>query len=147
HKLRAKYYIRYVDDFVILHENKQLLEEYKDKIEKYLKNLKIELHPDKSSIVPIRNGVTFLGYRVFYHYKLLRKINVRKMQNDFEHIKNSYLHNSVRYDAVYDYLQGWMAYASNGDTYNLRRRISKEIEKQFPNEISETELNRIEKLL
>ena len=36
HKLKAKYYIRYVDDFVILHTSKETLEIYKDKINKYL---------------------------------------------------------------------------------------------------------------
>ncbi|MBI1968842.1 group II intron reverse transcriptase domain-containing protein, partial [Candidatus Woesearchaeota archaeon] len=32
HKLRAKYYIRYVDDFAILHQSREMLEEYKEKI-------------------------------------------------------------------------------------------------------------------
>ena len=46
HKLKAKYYIRYVDDFVILHNNKQTLETYKEKINNFLKTIKLELHPD-----------------------------------------------------------------------------------------------------
>jgi retron-type reverse transcriptase len=52
HKLKAKYYIRYVDDFVILNKNKQILEDYFIKIKRYLTNLKLELHPDKSKIIP-----------------------------------------------------------------------------------------------
>ncbi|MEK6951448.1 MAG: reverse transcriptase/maturase family protein, partial [Nanoarchaeota archaeon] len=64
HKLKAKYYIRYVDDFVILHHNKETLEEYKLSIDKFLReNLKLELHPDKSKIIPLKNGINFLGYR------------------------------------------------------------------------------------
>jgi hypothetical protein len=38
-RLKVKNYLRYVDDFVILHESKEKLEEYKSKIEKYLMNL------------------------------------------------------------------------------------------------------------
>ena len=72
HKLKAKYYIRYVDDFVILHSNKKILEIYKDKINKYLNYLKLELHPNKSKIISLNNGVTMLGYRVFYYYKRRR---------------------------------------------------------------------------
>ena len=83
HKLKAKYYIRYVDDFVILNSDKSILEEYKEKISNYLKNLKLELHPDKSNIIPLRNGITFLGYRLFYHHKLLRKSNLKKFQKSF----------------------------------------------------------------
>ena len=59
-RLKAKNYLRYVDDFVILHESKEKLEEYKDKVEKYLMNLKLELHPDKSKIFPLYKGVNFL---------------------------------------------------------------------------------------
>ena len=58
-------------------------EEYKEKISNYLKNLKLELHPDKSNIIPLRNGITFLGYRLFYHHKLLRKSNLKKFQKSF----------------------------------------------------------------
>ena len=83
HKLKVKYYIRYVDDFVILHNDKKILEEYKEEINNYLKNLKLELHPNKSKIIPLRNGVTFLGYRIFYHHKLLRKTNIRKFERNF----------------------------------------------------------------
>ena len=82
-KLKAKYYIRYVDDFVILNNDKERLLEYKNKISKYLKYLKLELHPSKSNILPLRNGVTFLGYRIFYHHKLLRKSNLRKFNRTF----------------------------------------------------------------
>ena len=46
HKLKVKYYIRYVDDFVILHNDKQTLETYKEKINNFLKTIKLELHPD-----------------------------------------------------------------------------------------------------
>ena len=44
HKLKAKYYIRYVDDFVILHPSKSQLEIWKKQIEEFLKKeLKLEL--------------------------------------------------------------------------------------------------------
>src|SRR3989344_4020530 len=84
HELKAKYYIRYVDDFVVLHEDKNTLRHFKNKINAYLKTLKLELHTDKSKIMPLRNGLTFLGYRIFYHYKLLRRSNLRKFQKSSE---------------------------------------------------------------
>jgi len=82
-KLKARYYIRYVDDFVILHNNKEKLLGYKDRTSKYLIYLKLELHPNKSNIIPLRDVITFLGYRIFYHYKLLRKSNLRKFNRVF----------------------------------------------------------------
>ena len=52
HKLKIKYYIRYVDDFVILHESKEQLENWKEEISSFLiEKLKLELHPQKSKIM------------------------------------------------------------------------------------------------
>ena len=49
HQLKAKYYIRYVDDFVILHKDKRMLQIWEDRINEFLReSLKIELHPDKT---------------------------------------------------------------------------------------------------
>ena len=54
HTLKAKYYVRYVDDFVILHESEKQLELWKEKIDKFLREkLKLELHPQKSKIIPL----------------------------------------------------------------------------------------------
>ncbi len=65
HTLKAKYYIRYVDDFVILHESKEALELYKTQINEFLKTIKLELHPQKSKVIPLHKGVNLLGFRFF----------------------------------------------------------------------------------
>ena len=54
HVLKVKYYLRYVDDFVILHRSKTTLQEYELQIKLFLQVLKLELHPLKCKIVPIR---------------------------------------------------------------------------------------------
>lgn len=61
HRLKAKYYIRYVDDFVILNRDKEILEEFKHRIKDFLKIIKLELHPDKSKIIPLEKGIPMLG--------------------------------------------------------------------------------------
>ncbi len=79
HKLKVKYYIRYVDDFIILNNDKNKLEFYKEEINNFLKeNLLIELNHEKSKIMPINRGIEFLGFRNFYHHRLLKRRNTRK---------------------------------------------------------------------
>ncbi len=74
HELKVKYYIRYVDDFVILHEDRKELERLRSKIDGFLKcNLKIGLHDEKTRVIALKRGITLLGFRVFYHYKLRKK--------------------------------------------------------------------------
>ena len=123
HQLRAKYYIRYVDDFIILHEDEQILELYKEKIEKYLKNLKLELHQDKSKIFPMYKGVNFLGYRIFYYHKLLRKRNINQFKLRLIKLEQKYKDSLIEYETLLNSVDGWLAYAKWANTYKLRKRI------------------------
>ena len=144
HKLKIKHYIRYVDDFVILDSDKNRLKKYKKFINQFLKQeLKIELHPDKSKIIPIGSRLTFLGFRIFYHYRLLKKSNLRKMRAKFEIFKKDYKDKRIDYDTIYDFFEGWLAYAKHANTHKLRKKIAKEIENNFLNGISTKEIRRM----
>jgi hypothetical protein len=146
HKLKVKYYIRYVDDFVILHPDKSIIEKYQKEITSFLnRNLKINLHSDKSKIQSLSKGVVFLGFRIFPHYKLLKKSNLRSMKNKLAIYKSGFQEGKIDYDKIYDFVEGWFAYAKNADTHNLRKKISVELENVFLNEISSKEINRISK--
>ncbi len=143
HILRAKHYIRYVDDFVILHISKKKLDEYKLKIATFLKEkLALDLHLEKSKILPITKGTDFLGFRIFPYHRLVRKKNIRKFSKKLYKICLEYDNKSINYDKVYDFLEGWMAYSRNADTYRLRRGILNSVEAKFLGEISSKEINR-----
>ncbi|MFH1054084.1 MAG: reverse transcriptase/maturase family protein [Candidatus Woesearchaeota archaeon] len=143
HNLKVKYYIRYVDDFVILDQDKCKLRKYENKINHFLnQRLKIELHPDKSKIIRLKNKLVFLGFRVFYYHKLLKKQNLKKMIRKYDVLKEKYHKANIDYDVIYDFFEGWIAYAKNANTFKLRKRLSSKISKNFPNEISSKEINR-----
>jgi len=124
HKLKAKYYLRYVDDFIILHESKEQIEKWKEEISLFLKEkLKIELHPNKSKIISISQGVDFVGFRNFNHHRLLRKRNTRKMVFKVEDYKIG----KTSKEKLLESFQGWNAYASWANSYRLRRNVVKKI--------------------
>lgn len=128
HELGAKYYIRYVDDFVILQESKEQLEIWKIKIDKFLKeNLKIELHPEKSKVVALSKGVDFVGFRNFYYYRLLRKRNLRKIILRIEQYRNGLL----SYEKLLESYQGWQAYARWANSYKLRKKVYEDIKSKI----------------
>ena len=109
HELRVKYYIRYVDDFIILHQNYENLEKYKDSINKFLiESLKIGLHPEKSKIIRLDNGINLLGYRAFYYHKLLKKSNKRKFERKFNEKIILYKEGLLSYENFMQSLQGWL---------------------------------------
>ena len=142
HKLKVRYYIRYVDDFIILDNSKQKLEALMININNFLiKHLEIQLHSAKSKVIPINNGIQFLGYRIFPNHKLLKKPNIRKFNcRLFEQI-NLYKNNLLNFDKIYNSYLGWQGYAQQANTYSLRKKISKKLDTYFSNEISTLQIN------
>lgn len=132
HKLRAKFYIRYVDDFVILHENKEQLKEWKIKINDFLKEkLKIELHPSKSHVLRLSSGINFLGFRVFYHHKLIRASNLKNFDRKFNNLRILFDEEIIGREKTLEYLEGWLAYCSYANTYKYRKHLIRNFNKCF----------------
>jgi len=128
HTLKARHYIRYVDDFVIFHKNRAVLQECQEKINLFLKrNLLLELHPQKSKIKPLAKGLDFVGYRIFYHYTLLRKRNRRKIGHKLNEIEELYKDKIISKETVDQMLNGWFGYMNGSNTYNLRQGMLKQI--------------------
>ena len=114
HSMRIRYYIRYMDDFLILDYNKRKLHQIKKKIQEFLQNkLELELHPKKANIFPANKGIDFLGYVSFENYCLLRKSTVKR----FVKRMKSYRKNSR------DSLLSWLAYAKFGNSWRLRKNL------------------------
>jgi len=127
HKLKAKYYVRYVDDFVILHENEIQLKVWKFYINRFLEEkLKLELHPEKSRVISLSRGVDFVGFRNFYYYRLLRKRNVKKMLIKIKLFREGLM----PLDKLLESFQGWNAYAKWANSYKLKEKVSLKIKEE-----------------
>jgi RNA-directed DNA polymerase len=80
HKLKAKYYIRYADDFVFLSDDKAWLESILPRVAAFLgERLKLSLHPDKVFIKTLSSGVDFLGWVHFGDHRVVRTATKRRM--------------------------------------------------------------------
>lgn len=102
HELKIKFYLRYADDFIFVSTNKNIFLEFINPIRKFLlKELKLELHPDKIILRKLDWGIDFLGYIVLPHYilprtktkrRVFRKINDQNVQSYLGYLKhaNSY---------------------------------------------------------
>ncbi len=92
HRLKAKYYIRYCDDFIIAEVSLEILLKYIETIRAVLhEELLLDLHPKKVEIRKIHSGIDFLGYVSLPHYavirtstknRMLRKLHEAKKQRD-----------------------------------------------------------------
>ena len=112
HTLKAKYYIRYADDFVFFSADKLWLENVLRIIDNFLQtNLHLTLHPDKIFLRTVASGVDFLGWVNFYNYRVLRKTTKRRM---FARIKNSPTNAT---------LQSYLGLLKHGDSFGYKREL------------------------
>lgn len=78
HRLKARYYLRYVDDFLLLSCEKKQLEEWRDAIGRFLEDrLMLELHPQKQILQGTEKGIDWLGYIVKPDCVLVRRRIIR----------------------------------------------------------------------
>lgn len=69
HGLKMKWYGRYMDDFVIIHQDKEKLKQVRDSIGEFVEShLKLKLHPQKIIIQRVSHGLPFVGYRIFHNH-------------------------------------------------------------------------------
>lgn len=61
HDIKARHYIRYVDDFVLLHDSPQQLNAWLAEIEAFLPTLGARLNPTKTILQPVARGIDFVG--------------------------------------------------------------------------------------
>lgn len=88
-KLKVKYYIRYMDDMILLDNNKENLQRYQKEIQKYCKEyLSLELN-GKTQIGRVNNGIDFLGYRHILTAtgKIKRKLRSSSRQRMKNHLR------------------------------------------------------------
>jgi len=80
HRLKAKHYIRYADDFVIFSQDRAWLEHMLPRVADFLvRELQLSLHPDKVFIKTLASGVDFLGWVHFPDHRVLRTTTRRRM--------------------------------------------------------------------
>lgn len=61
----------YVDDITVFENDKKILWEVKQGMEKFLEKDRLKLHSEKTYIAPVSIGIDHLGYRIFPTHRLL----------------------------------------------------------------------------
>ena len=116
HKLKAKYYVRYADDFVLLSHDKTELEQTLRYIEVFLHDrLKLQLHPDKVFIKTFASGIDFLGWVHFSDHRVLRTSSKKRMFRRLQEKKGQEGEEATR--------QSYLGMLRHGNTRKLRQKI------------------------
>ena len=109
HDFKAKYYIRYADDFVIFSEDHERLEQLIPKIQEFLwQRLRLTLHPQKLSIATLASGVDFLGWVHFSDHRVLRTTTKRRMMK------------RIRETQKPEIVQSYLGLLKHGNTHRIK---------------------------
>jgi retron-type reverse transcriptase len=122
--LKEKYYIRYMDDFLILGTDKKKLGETREKIREFLRTeLKLVLHPKKSEISPINKGVDFLGYVIKDGKRYLRKSTVKRFIKKRKVYFSMEKKGKITHEKTIRAISSWNGYAKFADSWALRKKL------------------------
>ena len=121
--LRCPAYLRYMDDFLLFAYDKPALHAWRAEIASFLAGLRLVLHPKKSVVFPVKNGVDFVGFRVFPTHVRLRRSSVRRFARRLRRLREAYTTGQMDFEQVNTSIRSWVAHASYANSYNLRRRL------------------------
>lgn len=127
---KVKYYIKYMDDFILIDKDKSKLEKILVLLEKELKEVyKLKLNKNKCKISHIKEGIVFLGYR----YRVLNNktiINLEKsvkkrITKRIKEVRYLYDKDVMSFESVFSSINTYMNSYKHNSWY-VRRLINKE---------------------
>lgn len=122
-ELGIHYYVRYMDDVIILSDDKDKLHEYKDLIQSFLEDkLKLNLN-NKTAIRPITLGIEFVGYRLWPTHIKVRKKTALKMKRRIKYVKKQFERDEMTFEKVNATVQSYMGILKHCNSYSLQNSI------------------------
>lgn len=123
----ARRYIRYMDDFLIVHHDKAYLHGLRQVIEQWLwDRLRLKLN-NKTQIFPvgIKHGraLDFLGYRMWTTHRRLRNDSVKRMDKNLKKLQTQFKDGLIDFSDVKQRVNSWLGHASHADSYRIRKKL------------------------
>lgn len=143
-RLRIKHYIRYMDDFILIHHDRGVLEHCLAEIRKIVNDLGLELN-EKTQIHPLKNGIKFLKWRFILTKtgKVVRRMSRRGIVRErrrLRHMRDKCLRGEVQETKMYESFQSWRSHARRGNTRTVELKMTRLYDK-FRNEVRNHERN------
>lgn len=129
-RLGIKYYVRYMDDFVLIHQDKEHLKKCLKDIESMLNIQKMDLHPEKTTIKRVTDPMTFLGfqYRLTRTGKVVILADPRKVKHERKKIQRMVAlveKGKLSKHEVDAHFKAYKASARYGNSHNLMYRLNR----------------------
>lgn len=141
-RLRIKHYLRYMDDMLIIGDNRDELERIRNNVEERLKEIGFELHPTKTRIIPIYRCVMFLGfiYRLTDTGKVILSTDperVKAVRRKLYRLVKKAKSGALTHEKVDESYLCWRNHAAKGNSWKLLKRMDAYYENLWRDEYGE----------
>lgn len=138
-KMRIKYYIRYMDDWIAIVNTKEEAKTYLEAMKTFLTDELGLKTNSKTQILPLKNGVDFLGFHIYptKNGKVIRKIRTeskRTMKRKLKSFKRKYKEGTITKEAIERSYKSWKGHASHGNCHGLIKEMDVLYRDIFKNE-------------
>jgi retron-type reverse transcriptase len=121
--LHEQHYMRYMDDFIIVHHSKGHLQQARVAVEQFLGDeLRLSTN-SKTQVFPVAlhrgRALDFLGYKIWPTHRLLRKDSVRRMRRKVLQYRKGRLER----DKLLISAKSWLGHAGHANTFRMVRRL------------------------
>ena len=126
--LRARFYIRYMDDFLIISPDREYLDRCKREITEYLTSLRFTINEKKTRIFPLSEGIEFLGFKftITKTGRVLMQIkpeNVKRQRRKLRRLVGKAKSGMISKEKVDESYGCWRNHASKGNSIKLLQRM------------------------
>ena len=129
-KCGVKHYIRYMDDGIILSNNKEFLHKIYNEMVEVAGKLGLSFNIKKTQITKLTKGVTFMKikYKVTPSGKLIKKLTragITRMRRKMKKFRGLVDKGLMTLDDVYNSVQSWNAHSYLASSYITRKNMMK----------------------
>lgn len=122
-QLHVQWYVRYMDDFVILWPDKPELHRMRQDIEQFLWN-KLRLKANgKTQVFPVNHGITFLGYRIWPTHTLLKSATKKRIKKKLQLFMELYSDGRITLDQINASIQSYIGHMDHACAYNFKKNL------------------------
>ncbi len=122
-QIKARAYLRYVDDLVVPGRDKVQLHEIREKIRTCLTQQRLRLHPRKAHIYHTARGIDLFGYQVFPDKRKLRNDNGFAFYRRLRRMARLYSEGTLDLEDIHPRVRSWIGHAIHGETEGLRKTL------------------------
>lgn len=123
-KMRLKYYVRYADDMLAIapgrDQAKKTLAWVKSFVERYLL---LNLHPEKSKVFPLSQGVNVVGFKTYPTHRLLRNDCKKKIKRKLKKIPRLICEGEMTTEKANQMVGSWSGHARHGNSHYFIQRL------------------------